>query len=52
MEKKNQENNRTCGTAILWEIMARMTPEEREEFDRKLSESIKEREQSDDVTFL
>ncbi|MBD3791825.1 MAG: hypothetical protein IE918_06705 [Campylobacterales bacterium] len=52
MEKENQENKRTCGTALLWEIMAQMTPEEREEFDQKLSESIKKWEQNDDITFL
>ncbi|MDY0401986.1 hypothetical protein [Sulfurovum sp.] len=52
MEEKNEIESRPCGTAVLWEMMAQMTPEEREEFDKKLSESIKQWEQNDDVTFL
>lgn len=44
-----EDKNRTCGTAILWEIMANMTPEEIEEFEKKIEENIK---QSDDDIFV
>ena len=51
MEEKNEVEFRPCGTMMIWGIMAKMTPEEREEFERELTEG-EEREQVGDIIFL